>query len=265
MIYIYHFLSLEVFFLYYQEKILSTNQTDIRPVWFGYETCKPHHHSSPGKRSYWLIHYIISGKGRFLVNDREYALSGGHIFIISPENTVSYEADGEDPWFYTWIAFDSDNPLPFQGSDVIFLPEASSIFTEMRLSKKMINGKESFLCAKIWELFSLIMEGNNDSMDHVEKALRILHAEYMTKITVEQVAERLHLEKSYFSHVFKRRMDLSPKQYLTKLRMEQALSLMQHHKYSVTEAAAAVGYESIFLFSKMFKRYFGIAPTKYAP
>ena len=249
--------------MYYNERILSKNQTDIRPVWYGYEACKPCHHSGLGDREYWLIHYIISGKGFFRVKGRKYELSASWIFIISPNDNVYYEADEEDPWVYTWIAFDADVPLPFPQEDVFYLPEASSVFTEMKLSKKMINGKEAFLCAKIWELFSLIMEGSNDSMDHIEKALRILHAEYMTNITIAQIAERLHLDKTYFSHAFKKKMAISPKQYLTKLRMEQAVGLMEQHRYSVTEAALAVGYENIYIFSKMFKRYYGVSPTNF--
>lgn len=249
--------------MYSNERIFSNNKTDIRPYWFGYESCKPLHHARPGKRNYWLIHYIISGKGSFWVNKRKYDLSEGWIFVISPEDEVHYEADGDDPWYYTWIAFDADNSLPVPLDDTIYLPEASSVFSEMKLSKKMINGKEAFLCAKIWELFSLIMECSNDSMDHIEKALRILHAEYTTNITIEQIATRLHLEKSYFSHAFKRRTGASPKQYLTKLRMEQALSLMKQHRYSVTEAALSVGYDNIYLFSKMFKRYYGASPRNF--
>lgn len=249
--------------MYHHEIILSKDLSDIHPFQFGYEACKPCHYASPGARHYWLVHYVLSGKGSFQVNGRKYDLSKGWLFVISPNDHASYEADEEDPWFYTWITFYTDTPLPVQLKEAIYLPEASSIFTEMRLSKKMINGKEAFLCAKIWELFSLIMEGNNDNMDHIEKALRIIHAEYMTGITIEEIANRLHLDKSYFSHTFRKRMNTSPKQYLTNLRMEQALGLMKTHSYSVTEAAVAVGYENIYNFSKMFKRHYGASPKNY--
>lgn len=261
MIYIYHFLSYGVRYLYHHEIILTKGQSDLHPFQFGYETCKPGHHASPGPRHYWLIHYVLSGKGVLRVNNEEYSLSEGCIFVISPQDEADYEADAEDPWSYTWITFYTDKSLPIQLNPVYDLPEASGIFTELRHTQKMTNGKEAYFCGKIWELLSLITESSNDNSDHIEKALRILHAEYTTDITIEQIAERLHLEKSYFSHAFKKKMSISPKQYLTKLRMEQALLLLQHHKYSVTETAAAVGYDSIYLFSKMFKRYYGVSPT----
>ena len=100
------------------------------------------------------------------------------------------------------------------------------------------------------------------STDPVDRALSLIHAEYMTALTVQQIANRLSLDRTYFSNLFHKRMGVSPKQYLMNYRMEQAKFLLEYG-YSVTVTAFSVGYQDLYTFSKMFKQYFGNAPTYY--
>jgi len=58
-------------------------------------------------------------------------------------------------------------------------------------------------------------------------------------------------------------MGISPKQYLLNYRMNVALSLMHKNNISVSAAAYSVGYTDVCNFSKMFKKTFGISPSKY--
>ena len=98
--------------------------------------------------------------------------------------------------------------------------------------------------------------------DPVEAAVNMIHAEYMHTITVQNIADRVCLDRTYFSNLFRQRIGISPKQYLLKHRMEQAMFFLQDG-YSITVTAASVGYQDIYTFSKMFKRYFGNPPSNY--
>ena len=128
---------------------------------------------------------------------------------------------------------------------------------------KMENGRSAFLCAKIWELFSILLEEGQPSADYVEKALSYINAEYINDITVEQIAAKLGLNRSYFSGIFKERMGISPQKYLINLRLGRAAELLTVYGESPSTAGLSVGYPDIYHFSKIFKRHFGLSPRNY--
>jgi len=235
----------------------------LNPVLFGYENCEKSHHYGPAVRTHWLIHYVESGYGIFRIKGKEYNVSPGEMFIAPPFEEIYYEADSQKPWKYIWIAFTTDKKLPIKLRDVIHCPEASAIFNFMKKCSERTNGRSAFLSARLWDLFSLLLGKEKDKRDYIETALDCMHSEYMHGITVEQIAARLSLDRTYFSTIFKQKMGLSPKQYLLNYRMGIAISLMLDKKKNVSVAACSVGYNDIYTFSKTFKRHFGLSPKEY--
>ena len=98
----------------------------------------------------------------------------------------------------------------------------------------------------------------------MQYALDCIHSEYVEPITVETIAHRLGLNRSYFSTLFKSRIGISPKRYLFEHRMRIAATLLTEEKTSVSVTANSVGYSDIFNFSKMFKQFYGVSPAEYA-
>ena len=82
----------------------------------GFQSCDSLYQWGPGIRDHYLIHYIISGKGRYTVNGSVHTLTPGDAFLVYPNTEVIYQADAEDPWEYTWVGF--------TGSDAGALPDA---------------------------------------------------------------------------------------------------------------------------------------------
>ena len=246
--------------LKHEEIIIKKDYKDLNPEHFGYESCAKSHHFGPMVRTTWFLHFIISGCGIFRINGKEYPLSKGWIFVIPPFVETYYEADDKDPWEYTWVGFRSERP-PMALPDVIYCPSAARVFEDMKNARNN-NGRTEFLCAKLWELFSVLMDNTDTKNDYIDLALGIIHADYMLKINVSKIAERLNLDRTYFSALFRKRMGESPKQYLQRYRMEQALPLLRHG-HSVTKTAQAVGYDDIYTFSKMFKQHFGVSPAHF--
>ena len=79
---------------------------DLFMVNCGYEDCCPDFKCPPHRRKYYLIHYIVKGKGYFTVADERFELSEGDIFIIRPEELVSYYSpDIENTWSFCWVGF----------------------------------------------------------------------------------------------------------------------------------------------------------------
>jgi len=248
-----------------EENITLINKefVHLNPLILGSEICEKSHHYGPAVRPYWLLHFVVSGKGIFQIRGKEYALSSEEIFVIPPFVETYYEADANDPWEYIWVGFTVNGDLPVKLQDVVSCPKAGYIFKSMKKAEGMSVGRTEYVCAKIWELFSAILEKKERKIDYIENALNIIHSEYMQGVTVQEIADRLNLERTYFSHLFKEKMGMSPKKYLLSYRMELAADLIANHGQSVSTTAVSVGYNDIYIFSKMFKQHFGVAPSQY--
>ncbi len=249
----------------YTEAVTDMGYPHINPVLFGFQSCKPSHSYGPAVRSHWLIHYVVSGKGDFRTDKRTYALKAGDAFVIRPYEETYYEADREDPWEYVWIGFTCDGPLPIELPEVINCPGTKRVFDDMKRCADRSGGKSAYLCGKIWELFSLWLDNDPaPARDYVDQAMDYIHAEYMTGISIQDIADRLRLDRTYFSVLFKRKTGLSPSQYLIRYRMQQAAYLLTEKHTSVSVAAYSVGYSDIYTFSKIFKKHFSVSPREYA-
>ena len=238
--------------------------SDLNPVSFGYEKCTSGHFYGPVIRTFWLIHFVISGFGIFRIASKEYKIRPGEIFIIPPYVEAYYQADLNNPWNYIWIGFTSDPKLTKSLPHTLNIPEASEIFNDMKACEEFSDGRSAYLTARLWDLFALILGKENSRNDYVKAGLDCIHSEYMTGITVEEIANRLNIDRRYFYTLFKRKVGTSPKQYLLDYRMNIAASLIKDQNTSVSIAGFSVGYTDIFTFSKMFKKHFGISPTQYA-
>lgn len=235
----------------------------LNPIQFGYHDCPPSHAFGPAMRTYWLIHFVVSGWGHYRIGNREYRVSPGEMFVVPPYEETYYEADAVHPWSYIWIGFTTDEALPVALPDTLRCPEALGIFQEMKNCEAFSEGRSAYLNARLWDLFALLLGKEAPQDDYVQKALDFIHSEYMNEITVEKIASLLTLDRTYFSVLFKKKTGLSPKQYLLDYRMSVAASLLTEKKVSVSLAASSVGYQDIYTFSKMFKRHFGVSPKEY--
>lgn len=75
----------------------DTNWNDIKLRFCGHSECLPLHSYGPGTRPYYLMHFVLSGKGRLVVNKTEYQITENQLFLVEPDQMVFYQADKEDP------------------------------------------------------------------------------------------------------------------------------------------------------------------------
>lgn len=95
------------------------------------------------------------------------------------------------------------------------------------------------------------------------RGVHALTVEWNQNRAIGVYASMCHLSESYFYHVFKRSMGLSPVEYRNRIRITNACSLLESTSASVDEIAALVGFETPFYFSRVFKRAMGVSPRQY--
>lgn len=98
----------------------------------------------------------------------------------------------------------------------------------------------------------------------VKKIIHYFSQHYSEKISLDQIAQNMYLSTFYISRIFKSETGESPINYLINLRMEKARDLIEKEEaISVQNVAACVGYDDVYHFSKLFKKHYGVAPSKY--
>ena len=76
--------------------------------------------------------------------------------------------------------------------------------------------------------------------------------------------KELGIESSYFSKLFKNKIGCGPIEYLTQVRVDKAKQLLKFPPYSIKDVAKAVGFADALYFSKKFKHYTGMSPSKFS-
>jgi two-component system, response regulator YesN len=86
---------------------------------------------------------------------------------------------------------------------------------------------------------------------------------FMENITLEGVASKIFMNPYYFSSFFKKHTRMNFKQYLTEVRMKQAVKLLLQTELMVYQIAEQVGYNNARQFSDMFKKHYGKLPQEF--
>lgn len=245
------------------EIIIDNHYDGLNPVQHGWATCAPGYSYGPAVRTHWILHYVVSGFGKFTREGKTYDIGPGQIFVIPPYLETYYEADEKHPWHYIWIGFTMSAPSDVFSRPVITCPEAGEVFAEMQTCGKMENGRSAFLSSCLWKLTGLLLDLNKSKPDYVETAIHLMQAEYANGITIQNISDRLGLNRSYFYTLFTERMGISPSEYLINIRLNKAAELMTVYGERPSTAALSVGYDDLYHFSKIFKKHFGVSPREY--
>ncbi len=257
-----------------------TRNIDAMIYTCGYENCAPGHSYGPVMRNGYLIHYILSGCGIYKARGKIFHLKEGDAFLICPEELIYYEADRKQPWSYTWIGM--------QGIKVKGYLERTSLLKSlvfhydqddrMRLChEKMFeadqikNNKDLIMNSIMYEYLFLLArkfpgglpEENKKKAGYVDEALKYIESAYCDPITVQDIADRLNINRSYLSRPFRTITGISIQDYLLDYRIRQACILLKNSDLSIRTIAHSVSYMDALYFSRLFHRKKGMTPSEY--
>ena len=98
----------------------------------------------------------------------------------------------------------------------------------------------------------------NDAVDFIDSNYSRID------MSLNLVADTIGVNASYLSNIFKKEKGCSLSKYLTQTRLEQAKKyLTEYPDKTLIEIAESIGYSDVYYFSKNFKKYYGISPSKY--
>ena len=112
-----------------------------------------------------------------------------------------------------------------------------------------------------------ICNGNCENQGYVqqtaEEMRRYLKQHLDQKLTIKQMSQRYCLSHTAFKEYFRRMNGCPFHKWLLQQRMAKAVELLRHSSMSILEVAQSVGYEGVSQFNVVFKRIYGVTPSKY--
>lgn len=126
----------------------------------------------------------------------------------------------------------------------------------------------SDLKKQLLSVFQLYMQQNtpvsiNQENNYIHQARSYIEKNYFQDISLNDIASYLNLHPNYFSSVFKKSSGLTCMEYLRKIRIEKACSLIAHTNLKLHEVATKVGYHDNLHFNRAFHKETGLPPSEY--
>jgi len=155
---------------------------------------------------------------------------------------------------------------------ILHLPEVEK-YTKIISEILNLEGSQTYLYlmgnSLLLRILSYLIHDINFSAKIFEKTssaddLRFfLDMHYAEKFQLRDVAKNLGFHKNYLTRIFVEKYQITPKKYLTDLKLKKACNLLTSTNLPINLIANALGFEDVFAFSKKFHEVYKISPTKY--
>lgn len=124
------------------------------------------------------------------------------------------------------------------------------------------------LQAWLLDYFRTAMTSSEEWKGHARRSEVVDAMEYVSRhldkrIGLEEMAEHLHLNTSYFSRLFKKETGRTFIDYVTQMKLNRAKELLDQTPHSVGKISEMLGYDNQSYFIKLFKSHTGVTPVEY--
>lgn len=253
-------------------------ERSVKVYYCGREDCEKGHFFGPAVRSHQLIHFVLKGKGIYRTEYGEYEIKEGEAFLIRPGEVTYYRADLEEPWSYAWIAFDGDEAealleryYPDRRLPVCAMGETAAVsgwfegllgsFGSAEENRERVLGYFYLIMA------CLLRTGKGgvpvDEEGYFKRAVAFIRHNYSYPIQVSEIADYVGIDRTYLYRIFMHQAGVSPKQYLSRYRLEEAKEMLVQTEYRITEIAYSCGYHDSSSFCRHFQKETKTAPARY--
>lgn len=244
------------------------------------------------------LNYVTEGEQRMMVNGTLYIQKAGELLLIPPGSIHSSQShngkgftyfcmhfDIDDQLFLSLLArikqvrFSADSPVTQQIEPVLrkLMSSADDETANTMVQRMQLQSAVFELFGHLWEAVSKeAAHWFTDGHEKIELAHQIRNRlqglmsqqfkqghESNGHYGIDDIAAELGISSSHCNRVFKEVFGQSPRAVLSQLVLHEAKLLLGNPKLSVQNIAVMLGYKDIAHFSRQFKRWSGMSPSRY--
>jgi len=220
-------------------------------------------------RPNWAIVIKYEGETMYASEGKSY-LSDIHNLVILPKG-CSYEWQCTQSGHFSMIEFESELIC----SDIFSFSVKNSdkilkLFKELEYKRTL--RKSMYELESIRDTYSILLMLiqsaqkkylPTEKRNKISPALDYIAKNYNTDIKNDDLAQLTGLSTVYFRKLFTDVVGTPPITYIHELRIKKAKEMLNSDYGSITDIAQSLGYLNIYDFSRAFKKYVGISPSKY--
>ncbi len=220
-------------------------------------------------RGRWAIVCKYEGETVYCVGDKHFLSDLQHIMVLP--RGCSYDWECTKSGHYASIEFESelsfDEPIRFPTRHGEQILKQFKELERIRSLRKPLFEIESIKIA--YDILLRLAQSAHEKYTPSKKQERLLPAiEYLSEhctepIKNDTVAALLGMSTVYFRKLFAEVMGTSPMAFARALRIEKAKEMLRTDYGSLSDIAESLGYQSLYDFSRDFKKHTGSAPSKY--
>lgn len=210
---------------------------------------------------------MLYGPGQFHNQNIAEGHSCSYVTIIFDMETVIYDIESNqyelllnkvftyDKKIYTLIktfVAESTSEIPYMNSLMLCLLQETII----RLLQS------EFIGQKAEKPVTTARQHYEDAL--LEKILAYIDETIYEPITIAEICQKFSMSRSSLQILFKENMDMPPKKYINELKLEKGRQMICENKYTISEIALMLGFNSIHYFSRAFTQKYSMAPSEYA-
>ena len=225
--------------------------------------------------------YVDQGSLHSVADGQDILLEQGDIMIYTPDQWHMQYADiGVAPRFVT-ISFElaQGDLSSLKNRKLTASQQAVTLLQQMlREQERADEYSDDLIFSMLAQLLLTLLRQANAPVAQKPKASNNLHSEnqiircaqeYISghlreKLSVPGVAKMVNVSPSYLTALFHKHLQISPAEYIRRLKLQESKQMIRENSMTFTEIAAALQYSTVHHFSRQFKEKFGLTPTEYA-
>lgn len=102
-----------------------------------------------------------------------------------------------------------------------------------------------------------------DNSSQFQMVFEFIDNNYNKKICTEELASITHVSTYYFCRIFKKMTGKTTTEYINEVRLKKSINLLKKSNMNITEIATNCGFNDVNYFSRLFKKKYGICPSKF--
>ena len=216
------------------------------------------------------IYLVTSGEGKLVTQNGEKKLSVGNIFFTFKQ--IPYKILNTNNINYMYISFDGTrceelfsrfgiSPINciFNGHESLNAFWESSIIKAGEKNLDLIS--ESVL---LYTLGEMAAPKNNEQQHLIGSIIKFIEENFNdSEVNLNTISKHFGYNSKYVSRIFKNSMSITFSEYLTNIRIQHAIFLIEQNVTSVKNVALLSGYRDPLYFSNVFKTKLGISPKDF--
>ncbi len=240
-------------------------------------------HTRPAQHHRYVMFICLRGSGAAILDGRFHYLEPGQGMLVFPYQAHDYAQFRNDDvlWLFVTFEFDDENCLEalrdvryrLSEENRMLLDRLVSAYLDGRNERK--GGADELALQLAALLADLVRRGPqfrrrirgrrqlSPNYELVRAAVRFVHENVERKFRIADIAGAVALSESRLRAVFREMVGVSLGDYVLRSRINRACSLLGNSTMNVSEIAAACGFESLYSFSRAFKKRRGAAPSAY--